>query len=186
MLPKLLERTGTSPEGFIAALYTMLVDGDDMNEPIADAVRGILDGHIVLSRHLAHAGHYPAVDVLSSVSRLVGEIVTAETRAAGIEVRKLMATYKEKADLISIGAYQPGSDPQIDAAIQARGPIDGFLRQGVTEPSTAEEADEHLAQLATLGGSFQPPVLDGEVISVGPEQGGMPLHNAIPPLHIPS
>ena len=186
MLPKLLERSGTSPSGSITALYTVLVDGDDMNEPIADAVRGILDGHIVLSRHLAHAGHYPAVDVLSSVSRLVGEIVTPETRAAGNEVRKLMATYKEKADLISIGAYQPGTDPQIDAAIQARGPIDGFLRQGVTEPSTAEEADAHLAQLATLGGSFQPPVLDGEVVSVGPEQGGTPLHNAIPPLHIPS
>ncbi len=186
MLPKLLERSGTSPSGSITALYTVLVDGDDMNEPIADAVRGILDGHIVLSRHLAHAGHYPAVDVLASVSRLVGEIVTPETRAAGNEVRNLMATYKEKADLISIGAYQPGTDPQIDAAIQARGPIDGFLRQGVTEPSTAEEADAHLAQLATLGGSFQPPVLDGEVVSMGPESGGMPLHNAIPPLHIPA
>jgi hypothetical protein len=116
MLPKLLERSGTSPAGSITALYTVLVDGDDMNEPIADAVRGILDGHIVLSRQLAHAGHYPAVDVLSSVSRLVGEIVTPATRAHGNEVRKLMATYKEKADLISIGAYQPGSDPQIDAA----------------------------------------------------------------------
>ena len=186
MLPKLLERSGTSPSGSITALYTVLVDGDDMNEPIADAVRGILDGHIVLSRQLAHAGHYPAVDVLSSVSRLVGEIVTPEVRAAGNEVRKLMATYKEKADLISIGAYQPGTDPQIDAAIQARGPIDGFLRQGVTEPSTAEEADVFLAQLAQLGGSLQPPVIEGEVVSTGPEQAGMPLHNAIPPLHIPS
>ena len=186
MLPKLLERSGTSPSGSITGLYTVLVDGDDMNEPIADAVRGILDGHIVLSRHLAHAGHYPAVDVLSSVSRLVGEIVTPETRLAGNEVRKLMATYKEKADLISIGAYQPGTDPQIDAAIHARGPIDDFLRQGVTEPSTAEEADVFLAHLATLGGSFQPPVLNGEVVSMGPEHGGTPLHNAIPPLHIPS
>ena len=136
MLPKLLERTGTSPSGSITALYTVLVDGDDMNEPIADAVRGILDGHIVLSRHLAHAGHYPAVDVLASVSRLVGEITPPETRAAGNEVRKLMATYKEKADLIAIGAYQPGSDPEIDAAISARGPIDGFLKQLSTEPST--------------------------------------------------
>ena len=157
-----------------------------MNEPIADAVRGILDGHIVLSRHLAHAGHYPAVDVLSSVSRLVGEIVSPEIRAAGNEVRKLMATYKEKSDLISIGAYQPGSDPSIDAAIAARHPIDGFLRQGVTEPSTAIEADAMLAQLATLGGAFEVPVLDGQIVEMPPEQGGTPLHNAIPPLHIPA
>jgi flagellum-specific ATP synthase len=185
MLPKLLERTGTSPSGSITGLYTVLVDGDDMNEPIADAVRGILDGHIVLSRHLAHAGHYPAVDVLSSVSRLVGEIVSPEVRLAGNEVRKLMATYKEKADLISIGAYQPGSDPAIDAAIAARGPIDAFLKQGVTEPSSADGADQTLAQLATLGGSFEAPALDGEV-QMSPEEANMPLHNAIPPLHIPS
>ena len=157
MLPKLLERSGTSPAGSITALYTVLVDGDDMNEPIADAVRGILDGHIVLSRHLAHAGHYPAIDVLASVSRLVGEIVTPEARAAGNEVRKLMATYKEKADLIAIGAYQAGSDPATDAAIAARGPIDAFLKQGVIEPSTALGADATLAQLATLGGSFDAP-----------------------------
>src|SRR5688572_14317768 len=170
-----------------------------MNEPIADAVRGILDGHIVLSRHLAHAGHYPAIDVLASVSRLVGEIVTPEARAAGNEVRKLMATYKEKSDLISIGAYQPGSDPQIDAAIAARGPIDDFLKQLVTEPSSAEGADQTLAELATLGGSYEVPVpvVSGEVMdpgvaaamaasAPGAEQGGMPLHNAIPPLHIPS
>ena len=148
MLPKLLERSGTSPSGSITALYTVLVDGDDMNEPIADAVRGILDGHIVLSRHLAHAGHYPAIDVLASVSRLVGEIVTPEARAAGNEVRKLMATYKEKSDLIAIGAYQPGSDPQVDAAIAARNPIDAFLKQGTTEPSTALAADASLAELA--------------------------------------
>src|ERR687894_817840 len=164
MLPKLLERTGPSPHGSIPALYPVLVDGDDMNEPIADAVRGILDGHIVLSRHLAHAGHYPAVDVLASVSRLVGEITTPDVRAAGNEVRKLMATYKEKADLIAIGAYQPGSDPQIDAAISARGPIDDFLKQLVTEPSTAEGADATLAQLATLGGEYEAPIVQGEFV----------------------
>ncbi len=193
MLPKLLERTGTSPSGSITALYTVLVDGDDMNEPIADAVRGILDGHIVLSRHLAHAGHYPAVDVLASVSRLVGEITPPETRAAGNEVRKLMATYKEKADLIAIGAYQPGSDPEIDAAISARGPIDGFLKQLASEPSTAASADETVAQLAQLSGSWQAPVIDGYLVNPGAAvaagagaDGGMPLHNAIPPLHIPS
>jgi flagellum-specific ATP synthase len=192
LLPKLLERSGTSPAGSITALYTVLVDGDDMNEPIADAVRGILDGHIVLSRQLAHAGHYPAVDVLASVSRLVGEIVPEETRRAGNEVRRLMATYKEKADLIAIGAYQPGSDPLVDAAIAARGPIDSFLRQGVSERSTADDADAALAALASLSGG-QPgaagadqagagQALDGQVV----HQPETPLHNAIPPLHIPS
>jgi flagellum-specific ATP synthase len=158
-----------------------------MNEPIADAVRGILDGHIVLSRQLAHAGHYPAVDVLSSVSRLVGEIVTPEVRAAGNAVRGLMATYKEKSDLISIGAYQPGSDPAIDAAITAREPIDMFLKQGVTEECTAEEADHVLMQLATLGAAAQAgPVVDGQVVEAAGPQGGTPLHTAIPPLHIPA
>jgi len=178
LLPKLLERSGTSPAGSITALYTVLVDGDDMNEPIADAVRGILDGHVVLSRALAHAGHYPAIDVLASVSRLVNEIVDPDTRRAGNEVRKLLATYKEKADLISIGAYQPGSDPLTDAAIAARGPIDAFLRQAVDEPSSADDADGHLAALATLGGGA------GEFHLVSPGSSETPLHAAIPPLNI--
>jgi flagellum-specific ATP synthase len=177
LLPKLLERSGTSPSGSITALYTVLVDGDDMNEPIADAVRGILDGHVVLSRALAHAGHYPAIDVLSSVSRLVTEIVDADTRAAGTEVRKLMATYKEKADLISIGAYQAGADPLTDAAISARSPIDNFLRQSVDEASTADDADGMLAALATLGGVE---IAHGAELAL-PET---PLHTAIPPLNI--
>ena len=107
LLPRLLERAGTSERGSITGLYTVLVDGDDMNEPIADAVRSILDGHVVLSRELAHAGHYPAIDVLQSVSRLVGEIVSPEVRAAGQAVRQLLAAYREKEDLIAIGAYQP-------------------------------------------------------------------------------
>src|SRR6476619_6107054 len=114
MLPQLLERAGTSGRGSITGLYTVLVDGDDMNEPVADAVRSILDGHVVLSRDLAHAGHYPAVDVLASVSRLVGEVTAPEVRAAGNEVRKLMAAYKDKSDLIAIGAYQPGTDALTD------------------------------------------------------------------------
>ena len=103
-----------------------------------------------------------------------------------------MATYQEKADLISIGAYQPGSDPEIDAAIAARDPIDAFLKQGTTEPSTALGADAGLAELAELGGNYSAPVLDGQLVAAGgdpvmpPEHGGMPLHNAIPPLHIPS
>ena len=135
----------------------------------------------------------PAVDVLASVSRLVGEIVSPEVRLAGNEVRKLMATYKEKSDLISIGAYQPGSDPAIDAAINARGPIDGFLKQLVSEPSSAESADQTVSQLAHLSGTFEAPIVSGQLIDPGAAiaagngaDGGMPLHNAIPPLHIRS
>src|ERR687894_912720 len=151
LLPKLLERSGTALRGTITGLYTVLVDGDDMNEPIADAVRSILDGHVVLSRDLAHAGHYPAIDVLASVSRLVGEVVAPEVRAAGNEVRRLMAAYREKADLIAIGAYQPGTDPLTDAAIAARDPIENFLRQAVDDPSTCEEAERRLLELAAYG-----------------------------------
>jgi flagellum-specific ATP synthase len=191
LLPKLLERSGTSPRGTITGLYTVLVDGDDMNEPIADAVRSILDGHVVLSRDLAHAGHYPAVDVLASVSRLVGEVVTSDVRGAGDDVRRLMAAYRDNADLISIGAYARGSDPLIDAAIDARGPIDAFLRQGVTELSTADEADSALTNLALLSGLPEPddaavvadPVVE-PAPAAAPPAPGMPLHSAIPPLHL--
>jgi flagellum-specific ATP synthase len=190
MLPKLLERSGTAPRGTITGLYTVLVDGDDMNEPIADAVRSILDGHIVLSRQLAHAGHYPAVDVLASVSRLVGEVVSKDTRRAGDEVRRLMAAYREKEDLISIGAYQPGSDPLIDAAIAARGPIEGFLKQYVDEPTSAEEADLGVHGLAQLGAGevvMGVPVAAEPIIpptGLPPEPAGTPLHSAIPPLNL--
>jgi flagellum-specific ATP synthase len=191
MLPKLLERSGTAPLGTITGLYTVLVDGDDMNEPIADAVRSILDGHIVLSRQLAHAGHYPAVDVLASVSRLVGEVVSKETRRAGDEVRKLMAAYRDKEDLIAIGAYQAGTDPVTDAAIAARAPIEGFLKQFVDEPASAEEADMGLQGLAALGRPDDLPVTAlpaGEPLipptGLPPEPSGMPLHSAIPPLNL--
>jgi flagellum-specific ATP synthase len=147
LLPRLLERAGTSPKGSITGLYTVLVDGDDMNEPIADAVRSILDGHIVLTRTLAHAGHYPAVDVLQSVSRLVGEIVPAEVQAAGQQVRAALAAYKEKEDLISIGAYQRGSDPLVDVAIDERPHINQFLRQRIDDPTAAGEADQRLLEI---------------------------------------
>ena len=148
LLPQLLERSGTSPNGAITALYTVLVDGDDMNEPIADAARSILDGHVVLSRHLAHAGHYPAIDVLQSVSRLTSEIAPREIQDAGRNLRKLMAAHKEKEDLIAIGAYQPGADPVVDEALAKRGAIEGYLQQRVDEPSTIEEADAGLMGLA--------------------------------------
>jgi flagellum-specific ATP synthase len=191
LLPKLLERSGTSPRGSITGLYTVLVDGDDMNEPIADAVRSILDGHVVLSRSLAHSGHYPAVDILASVSRLVGEVVSPEVRSAGDEVRRLMAAYKDKSDLIAIGAYARGGDPLTDAAIDARSPIDGFLRQTVADRSTADEADSALINLALLSGVPDPaaqvvsPVVEAAP-PAAPQQPGMPLHTAIPPLHLAS
>ncbi len=148
LLPRLLERAGTSAAGTITGLYTVLVDGDDMNEPVADAVRSILDGHAVLSRDLAHAGHYPAIDVLASVSRLATEICPPATLGAATEVRRLLAGYRDKEDLIAIGAYQPGSDPLVDTAIALRGEVEGFLRQGVEEPSDVAEADRRLLELA--------------------------------------
>jgi flagellum-specific ATP synthase len=126
----------------------VLVDGDDMNEPIADAVRSILDGHVVLTRALAHASHYPAIDVLQSVSRLVDEVVAPDVRAAGQMVRQLLAAYCEKEDLIAIGAYQRGSDAIADAAIDLRPRIERFLRQAVGERSSAAEADAALLDLA--------------------------------------
>jgi flagellum-specific ATP synthase len=119
-----------------------------MNEPVADAARSILDGHVVLSRQLAHAGHYPAIDVLQSVSRLTSEIAPREIQDAGRNLRKLMAAHKEKEDLIAIGAYQAGADPVVDEALAKRGAIEGYLQQRVDEPSTIAEADAGLMGLA--------------------------------------
>jgi flagellum-specific ATP synthase len=165
LLPQLLERAGTSPTGSITGLYTVLVDGDDMNEPIADAVRSILDGHVVLTRSLAHTGHYPAIDVLQSVSRLIGEITTNEVRDAGTRLRSALAAYREKEDLISIGAYQRGTDPVLDAAITLRPRIDAFLRQQVHQPSTLQDADAELLALAAELAS--PAILTGEIVDAG-------------------
>jgi flagellum-specific ATP synthase len=151
LLPRLLERAGTSTSGSITALYTVLVDGDDMNEPIADAVRSILDGHIVLTRSLAHAGHYPAIDVLHSVSRLIGEIVSPEVEQAGQRLRAALAVLREKEDLVAIGAYQPGSDPALDTALSHRPQIERFLRQPVRERSDPQQTD---ATLLALGDSL--------------------------------
>jgi flagellum-specific ATP synthase len=143
----------------------VLVDGDDMNEPIADAVRSILDGHVVLTRSLAHTGHYPAIDVLQSVSRLIGEITTNEVRDAGTRLRSALAAYREKEDLISIGAYQRGTDPVLDAAITLRPRIDAFLRQQVHQPSTLQDADAELLALAAELAS--PAILTGEIVDAG-------------------
>jgi flagellum-specific ATP synthase len=131
----------------------VLVEGDDMNEPIADAVRGILDGHVVLSRELAHRNHYPAIDVLSSISRLQSELLTPEqVRAAGL-ARETLAVYRDREDLVSIGAYAVGSDPKVDYAIAKKPDIDRFLQQRMDERSSAPEAR---AQLELLMGDAPP------------------------------
>ncbi len=146
-LPKLMERSGTSEYGSITAFYTVLVDGDDFNEPIADAVRGILDGHIVLSRSLAHKNHYPAIDILNSVSRLMNSIAPPEHIKAASIARDLLATYKESEDLINIGAYVKGSNKKIDLAISYHDKIEEFLRQTVNEKSNFDESISYLVSM---------------------------------------
>ena len=147
MLPKLLERSGTGQKGSITGIYTVLVDGDDMNEPIADAVRSILDGHIVLSRNIATQNHYPAIDVLASVSRVMIDIVDKGHYTAAQKLRSIMATYREAEDLINIGAYATGSNVNIDQSIEKIDAIKTFLQQDVNEHMSA---DETIAKLLSL------------------------------------
>ena len=143
-LPKLLERSGTGLKGSITAFYTVLVDGDDMNEPIADAVRGILDGHIVLDRNLANRGHYPAIDVLSSISRVMNEIIPEEQQKAAEFLKRLLSIYKDSEDLINIGAYQRGSNADIDQSLEYIQLIWDFTRQRTTEKVNFSEAQQKL------------------------------------------
>jgi len=133
LLPRFFERLGTSRQGSITALCTVLVEGDDMNDPVADTVRGILDGHIVLSRKLSFEGHYPAIDILQSISRLMPDITSKEQQQAAQRVREILATYREAEDLINIGAYQRGSNPRIDYALEKIEAVKAFLRQDVEE-----------------------------------------------------
>ena len=139
-LPKLLERAGRTKHGSITGIYTVLVDGDDFNEPIADAVRSILDGHIVLTRDLADQGHFPAIDVLKSISRLRSDVTPKDDLAAGREMIRLLATYRRVEDMVNIGAYARGANAEIDRAIDMIAPIDAFLRQNVDESQTLEES----------------------------------------------
>ncbi|GBG56301.1 EscN/YscN/HrcN family type III secretion system ATPase [Sporomusaceae bacterium FL31] len=147
MLPKLLERAGTGERGSITGIYTVLVDGDDMNEPIADAVRSILDGHVVLSRNIAAQNHYPAIDVLNSVSRVMLEIAENGHYQAAQKLRSIMATYREAEDLINIGAYVAGSNQDIDHAIHVISEIKNFLKQDIYENNTMEETVRKLSEL---------------------------------------
>ncbi len=132
-LQKVLERTGTSPKGSITALYTVLMEGEDVNDPVVDTVRGIVDGHVFLSRKVAEMNHYPAIDVLGSISRLFTEITDKEHQEAAAKMRTLMATYRESKDLIDVGMYQAGSNPRLDVAIQLMPQINQFLQQRIKD-----------------------------------------------------
>ena len=147
ILPKLLERSGMSDKGSITGLYTVLVEGDDLNEPISDTVRGILDGHIVLSRAIANSNHYPPIDVLGSVSRVMPEIVTKEHLDAFGAMKNLIAVYREAEDLINIGAYKKGANPEIDRAVKLHGPIQSFLKQNMNESLTFDETLEMMNKI---------------------------------------
>ncbi len=150
MLPRLLERAGTSAgAGSITGLYTVLVEGDDMNEPVADTVRGILDGHIVLSRRLAGRGHYPAIDVLQSISRSMSDIVSKEIMHAASEIREILASYQDAEDLITIGAYKQGQNPRVDRAVERIEAVHQFLRQAVDEPISIEETWQAMNAILT-------------------------------------
>jgi FliI/YscN family ATPase len=148
LLPKLLERSGNTENGSITAFYTVLVEGDDTNEPVADAVRGILDGHLVLSRRLAHENHWPAIDALASISRSMPDVVSSAQLAAAASLRRVMAAYREAKDLVSIGAYRTGTNPQVDVALQLAEPIRLFLTQARDESTTLDETQKALMTLA--------------------------------------
>ncbi|QDU94585.1 FliI/YscN family ATPase [Lignipirellula cremea] len=148
LLPKLVERAGLTAAGAITAFYTVLVEGDDSNEPVSDTVRGLIDGHTFLTRRLAAQGHFPAIDVLQSISRLMTDIVSREHLAAAQNLRSLLAAHHEHEDLISIGAYRAGANAEVDAAIALQPAIRSFLRQAMSESSTVETARNALMQLA--------------------------------------
>jgi FliI/YscN family ATPase len=153
LLPKILERAGNFQRGSITGFFTVLVEGDDFNEPICDAVRGILDGHFILSRQLAGQGHYPAIDILHSVSRLTGAVAAPSQREAARKMRQALAAYRDSEDLIQLGAYVAGPNPALDASIRLRPELLDFLRQDHTTNASREET---LARLDALAARLDP------------------------------
>ena len=147
-LPRLMERAGQSDKGSITALYTVLVEGDDMTEPVADETRSILDGHIILSRKLAAANHYPAIDILASVSRVMDAIVTDEHSQGAGKLRELLSKYRDVEMLIKLGEYKPGTDAETDEAIEKIDDINTFLKQGLSENPPFEETCQRLIEIA--------------------------------------
>ncbi|MEM8911536.1 MAG: FliI/YscN family ATPase [Planctomycetota bacterium] len=180
LLPQLVERSGRTESGSITAFYTVLVEGDDTNEPIADALRGLLDGHIVLDRKIANRGHYPPIDIPESLSRLHSQLVTADLLQAASTLKTHMVQYQQSEDLISIGAYRQGSDPRIDAAIAMREPIERFLQQPSTDVTTLGQSQQILLQLAAASATAgaQPP-------TPNPTNPGMPPTSSVPPSSVP-
>lgn len=152
LLAQLLERAGTGEVGSITGLYTVLVDGDDHNEPIADAARSILDGHVVMDRRLAVVGHFPSVDVLGSISRLASRVTTPEQRAAAVALRSILAAKVAAQDLLDVGAYKTGTNPRVDAAVVHEDAINDFLRQNLGESADSAEAWQRLGTLVTMLG----------------------------------
>jgi FliI/YscN family ATPase len=150
LLPKIFERAGRIKKGSITGFFTVLVEGDDFNEPICDAVRSILDGHVVLSRQLGAMGHYPAIDVLQSVSRLASRLATPEQKQAAQQIREAMATYQRSEDLINLGAYVGGANPKLDAAVKARAQLLDFLKQDSSMNAGFEDTLAKMRQLAQL------------------------------------
>jgi len=150
LLPRLLERAGRTATGSITGIYTVLVEGDDIDEPLADAVRGILDGHIWLSRNLANRGHYPAIDVLNSISRVAPDVTSRAHRQAALQVRRVLATWNDIEDLVSIGAYVPGANVDYDLAVQTRETVTGFLQQDREESCAMDETAQVILQLGEL------------------------------------
>ncbi len=173
LLPKLVERAGRTRTGSITAFYSVLVEGDDENEPVADAMRGLLDGHVWLARRLAERGHWPAIDVLRSISRLANDVTGADERAARQTIRELLATYAENEDLISIGAYRKGANSTLDAAVQMRDEINALLRQQADERANFEEVRRALVELAGKCRSQMAPV-------VAPAATGGSLPSSVP------
>jgi flagellum-specific ATP synthase len=156
LLPQVFERAGTSDKGSITGLYTVLADGDDMEEPVADAIRSILDGHIVLSRDLANKNHFPAIDVLRSISRCMSDVASDEHRKAAREMLSLMALYRENEDLVTLGAYQKGTNPQLDLAIRLRDRWLAFVKQDRVDATPFEDAQAELLRMAQAARATAP------------------------------
>jgi len=178
LLPRLLERSGQGERGAITAIYTVLVEGSDLDEPIADEVRGILDGHVVLHREVAARGRFPAIDVPGSISRVMDAIVTPEHRRAAAEVRTLIAAFEEKRDLVTLGAYQPGSDPRLDRAIASQPELEAFLSQRPDSSTPFAETAQRVAALAMRHAARSGP---GSREAEAPASGRASLTRSSPP-----